>query len=161
MRNFLRRLIGSGDPLADAGRRHCGEAFVHAVEAADIFVLAAMQSEGLDAATFTQEQLLAEIERSARDLSERQDGFEPFVYRRDGVSCLPFFSSQEHCEVFCGEYSKLRNRVLPFQVLGIKGSVLAVCSSSVERLILNDWTADERPISAEEKRLLEKDVGLK
>lgn len=121
----------------------------------DVFVIAAMLSEGLDAATFTQEDLLAELERVARDLSEREDGFDAFTYERDGSSCLPFFSSQGHCQIFCSEYAKRANRVFPFQVLGIKGSLLATCSRGVERLILNDSTPDERPLSDSEKRLLQ------
>jgi hypothetical protein len=151
---FLRKLVGRRDALVDAGRRTSGADFVRAVGSADVFVIAAMQSEGLDAATFTPEQLLAELERVARDLNDREGGFEVFIYERDGTSRLPFFSSQDHCQTFCGEYSKRANRVFPFQALGVKGSVIASCSKGVDQLVLNDWTPDERPLSDEEMRLL-------
>jgi hypothetical protein len=154
MFNLLRRLVGRRDALVDAGRRTSGADFVRAVVSADVFVIAAMQSEGLDAATFTQEQLLVELERVVRDLNDREGGFEVFVYERDGASRLPFFSSQEHCQTFCGEYSKRAGRVFPFQLLGVKGSVIAPFSKSFHLLVLNDWTPDERPLSDEEMQLL-------
>jgi len=155
MHHLLRKLLGRRDPLVAAGRRSSGAAFVRAVGTSDVFVIAAMQSEGLDAATFSPEVLLAELEHVARDLSEREDGFEVFTYERGGRSCLPFFSSQGHCQTFCGEYSKLANRVFPFQVLGVNGSDLATCSRGVEQMILNAWTPDERPLSDSEKCLLQ------
>ena len=155
MLNVFRKLVARRDPLVAAGRRNTGADFVRAVGAADVLVIAAMQSEGLDAATYTPEQLLAELERAARDLNDRADGFEVFVYHRDGRSCLPFFSSQEHCKIFCGEYSKRANRVFPFQVLGVKGSVVAACAKNIESAVLNDWTPDERPLSDAEMRLLQ------
>lgn len=154
MLNLLRKLVGRRDALVDAGRRSSSADFVRVIGSADVFVIAAMQNEGLDAATVTPEQLLAEIERVARDLSEREGGFKVFTYDRDGASCLPFFSSQAHCQTFCGEYSKRANRVFPFQLLGVKGSVIASCSQGVDRLVLNDWTPDERLLSDEETRLL-------
>ena len=73
--------------------------------AADVFVIAAMQSEGLDAVSRAGNKLLAELERVARDLSDRENGFQVFVDERDGTSCLPFFSSLKQCQTFCGEYS--------------------------------------------------------
>jgi hypothetical protein len=154
MLKLLRRLVGRGDALVAAGRRASGADFVRAVLSADVFVIAAMQSDGLDPATFTPEQLLAELERAARELGDRERSFEVFKYEQDGASCLPFFSSQGYCETFCGEYSKRANRVFPFQLLGVKGSTVASCSSGVDRLVLNDWTPDERPLSDEEMRLL-------
>ena len=155
MRHFFQSLFGSSDRLSDVGKRSPGEAFVNAITAADVYIIAAMQSDGLNAETFTKEELLAEVERAARDLHERRSGFEPFVYQRDGVRCLPFFSTQGLCEVFCGKYSKRRNRVFPFQVLKIKGIGVAQCSSAADRIILNDSTPHERLLSDEEKRIME------
>ncbi len=88
MFRFLHKLLRRRDALAEAGRRTSGDAFVQAIGAADLFVIAAMRSEGLDAATFTQEELLAEIERTARDLSEREE-FEPFIEGLDGCRSAP------------------------------------------------------------------------
>jgi hypothetical protein len=154
MFGFFRNLFGRRDSLANAARRASGSDLVEAIGVADVFVFAMMRGEGLDAATFTQEELLAEIERTARELDEREE-FEPFIYERDGASCLPFFSSQDHCQIFAGEYSKSRNRVFGFQVLEVKGSVIASCARGVDRIVLNDWTPDERPLTEAEKRLLQ------
>jgi hypothetical protein len=155
MLKFLARLVGCRDPLVKMGRRLSGEDFVRSIALADVYVIAAMQSKGHDPATLTQEEMLAEIERVARDLGEREGDFEVFIYQQDGRPCLPFFSSLDQCQTFCGEYSKQENRVIPFQILGVKGSALAGCARGVERVILNDWTPDERPLSDEETRLLQ------
>src|SRR5205823_2967495 len=112
------------DRLSALIRQSDRQAFVRALIEADVTVLAALQSDGLDVATFTQEALLAEIERAAKHLSER-DSFEPFLYRSGDTRCLPFFSTADHAETFCGDYSKERNRVFPFQTLTVRGSVLA------------------------------------
>ncbi len=154
MINFLRKLVGRRDQVVVAGRRTSGTEFVRAVGAADVFVIAAMQSEGHDPATVTPEQLLAELERVGRDLSDRETGFAVFIYGRDRTSCLPFFSSLAHCQIFCGEYMRRANRVFPFQVLRVRGSALATCSEEVDQLVLNDWTPDERPLSDDEMRSL-------
>ncbi len=151
--DFLRKISRRRNALENAARRTSGHAFVQAIGIADVFVIASMQSEGLDPTTHTPEELLAEAERVGRDLSEQKE-FWPLVYDRDGTSCLPFFSSPRHCQTFIGEFSKSRNRVFGFQVLGVKGSVIASCARGVERVVLNDWSPEQRPLSDEEKRLL-------
>jgi hypothetical protein len=153
MFDFFRRVFRRRNALENAARRTSGHAFVHAIGIADVFVIASMQSEGLDPTMHTPEELLAEAERVGRDLSERKE-FWPLVYDRDGTSCLPFFSSPHHYQTFIGEFSKSRNRVFAFQVLGVKGSAIASWASGVERVVLNDWSPEQRPLSDEEKRLL-------
>jgi hypothetical protein len=95
----------------------------------------------------TQEQLLAEIERAARDLNEREDGFAPFVYERAGRRRLPFFTSNDHAQTFVGEYSKEHDRVYPFQMLGGSGSVLAQLLPACDDLVMNDRSPDEHVLS--------------
>jgi hypothetical protein len=111
-----------------------------------VTVLAALQSKGLDATTFTQECLLAEIERVAKDLSERES-FEPFLYQSGDLQCLPFFSTADHAQTFCGQYSKERNRVFPFQTLTVRGSLLASLLPACDVLVLNPGTGDEYVLS--------------
>lgn len=108
-----------------------------------MLVFAAIAGEGFDPALLTQERLLAEIERAAKDLSERKDGFQPFVYEREGRRCLPFFTSHSHAETFAGEYSKARNRIYPFQLLGVKGSVLGQLLPACDVVVMNDCTSEE------------------
>jgi hypothetical protein len=101
-----------------------------------------MQSDGIDPKGMTKEQLLAEIERAARDLNERQ-GFQPFVYEAAGRRRLPFFTTAAHAQTFAGEYSRQRNRVYPFQLLTVKGSLLAKLWPACDVLVMNDRSADE------------------
>jgi hypothetical protein len=84
MAGFLRKLLGKRPVTEQLARRGDRDAFVRALGEADIFVFAAIEGDGLDPSTLTREQLLAEIERAATDLNERQDGFAPFVYERNG-----------------------------------------------------------------------------
>ena len=144
MPGFLRNLFGRRPPaieqLARGGDR---EAFVRALGGSDVFVIAAVEGDGLDPSAMTREQLLAEVERAAKDLAEPEGGFEPFVYERGGRRRLPFFTSNAHAETFAGEYSKQRNRVYPFQLLGVKGSLLAQLLPACDELAMNDRTAAE------------------
>ena len=149
----LAKLFGKRDRLSTLSRQSDRRGFIRALVEADITVLAALQSEGLDAATFTQEELLAEIERAAKDLSER-DSFEPFVYRSGETRCLPFFSTADHTQTFCGEYSKERNRVFPFQTLAVRGSVLVSLLPGCDALVLNPRSADEYVLSEADMRHL-------
>jgi hypothetical protein len=147
MAGLLRKLFGSRptvEQLASGGDR---EAFLRALGETDIFVIAAIEGDGLDPSAMTKEQLLAEIERAAKDLNERQDGFAPFVYERNGRRRLPFFTSNDHAQTFVGEYSKERNRVYPFQLLGVKGSLLAQLLPSCDNLAMNDRTEAEVVLS--------------
>jgi hypothetical protein len=149
----LAKLFGKRDRLSRLSRQSDRRLFIRALVEADVIVLAALQSQGLDAASFTQEDLLAEIERAAKDLSER-DNFDPFLYGSDNSQRLPFFSTSAHADTFCGEYSKERKRVFPFQTLTVRGSVLASLLPGCDAIVLNPRTADEYVLSEVDVRLL-------
>lgn len=154
MLGVLRRIFRSRDALRDAGRRMAGRDFAAAIAGADIIVIGELQSDGIDPTEMTGEQLLAEVERAAKALSERTE-FRLFMYERDGVLCLPFFSSTKHCDAFCGEFSKRRNRVFPFEVYTVSGDTIAGRHLDADVLVLNDGTSDARLLSAEEREALE------
>ena len=124
MLSFLRKLFERAPEIERLARGGDRDAFLRRLAESDVFVIAAIEGDGLDPSTMTQEQLTAEVERAAKDLSERKDGFAPFVYERDGRRRLPFFASNARAVAFVGKYSKERDRVYPFQLLGVKGSVL-------------------------------------
>jgi len=147
MVSFLRKLFGKPHAIKQLARGGDREAFLRTLGETDIFVIAAIEGDGLDASTMTPEQLLAEIERAAKDLNERQDGFAPFVYERNGRRRLPFFTSNTRAETFVGEYSKERNRVYPFQLLGVKGSLLAQLLPACDDLAMDDRTDAEVVLS--------------
>lgn len=143
MAGFLRKLFGGRPTVEQLARRGDREAFLRALGESDVFVIAAIEGDGLDPSSMTKEQLLAEIERAAKDLNERQDGFAPFVYERNGRRRLPFFTTNDHAQTFVGDYSKERNRVYPFQLLGVKGSLLAQLLPACDDLAMNDRTEAE------------------
>lgn len=149
MFDFLKRITGHHDRLEGAAKKLSGERLVKILCGADIWLLAEMQSEGLDPTESTQEEILAEMERSAKELSE-MDEFRPLIYLRDGTDCLPFFSSQKHLHAFIGEYSKSRNKMFPFQAFQIKGSMLADQIQPDRVLVLNDCSPNERLLSQSE-----------
>jgi hypothetical protein len=149
----LGKLFQKRDRLSALSSQSDRRSFIRALVEADVTVLAALQSEGLDAATFTQEELLAEIEKAAKDLSERTS-FEPFVYRNGESRCLPFFSNPDHAQTFSGEYSKERHRVFPFQSLGVSGAVLVSLLPGCDAMVLNARSADEYVLSQADMRLL-------
>jgi hypothetical protein len=146
MAGFLRKLFGKSRASQPASPMADRDAFLRQLGEQDIFIIAAMQGDGIDPDGMTKEQLLAEIERAAKDLSER-GGFEPFVYDRDGRRRLPFFTSNDHAQTFVGEYSKERNRVYPVQLLGVKGSLLGQVLPACDVLVMNDRNVDEVELS--------------
>src|SRR5688572_14724826 len=101
MGSFLRNLFGKSPTIVQLARGGGDrDAFLRTLGESDIFIIAAIEGDGLDPSSLTTEQLLAEIERAAKDLSERQEGFWPFVYEWNGRRRLPFFTSNAHAETF-------------------------------------------------------------
>ena len=143
MAGFLRKLFRKAPAIEQLARGTDRESFVRQLGESDIFIIAAIEGDGLDPSAMTKEQLLAEIERAAKDLNDRQDGFAPFVYERNGRRRLPFFTTNDHAQTFVGEYSKERNRVYPFQSLGVKGSLLAQLLPACDDLVMNDRSEAE------------------
>jgi hypothetical protein len=118
-----------------------------------IFVISATVSEGIDAGAITREELLAEVRQALeRDKENQKEGYGLFVYTgADGRRRLPFFTSNDHAQQFCAEYSKERHRVFPFMVLETTAAFLGMISrTSCDVVVMNDKTADEHVLSAEE-----------
>jgi hypothetical protein len=146
MAGFFRKLFGKSPASQSALPTADRNAFFRQLGEQDIFVIAAMQGDGIDPHGMTTEQLLAEIERAAKDLSEDK-AREPFVYEKEGQRRLPFFTSNDCAQTFVGGYSKERDRVYPFQLLGVKGPLLAQILLACDVLVMNDRSADEVELS--------------
>jgi len=128
-----------------------GDDFLREIASKPILVISATVSEGIDASAMTQDQLLAEIRKALERDKENQKGYGLFVYTVNGQRRLPFFTSNEHAQKFCGEYSKERNRVFPFMVLEANGTFLGkIVPSSYDLVVMNDKSEDERVLSPEE-----------
>lgn len=146
MLNSIRNLFGKTKPATAAPTwlRQLGDA--------SIFVISATVSEGIDASTMTKDQLLGEIQQALeRDRENQEQGYGLFTYTAAGQRRLPFFTSNEHAQKFCGEYSKERNRVFPFMVLQVKGAILGkIADSSCDAVVMNDKSSDERVLTEDE-----------
>src|SRR3954462_6148040 len=63
----------------------------------------------LDAATFTEEQLVEQIQKDSEQLSS--DEFEPWILEVEGKKRLPVFSSQKRMQAFASRISQDMNKV--------------------------------------------------
>jgi hypothetical protein len=71
----------------------------------------------LDAATFTQEQLMEQIRKDSEQLSS--DQFEPWILEIDGKKRLPVFSSQDRMQAFAAKISQDMNKVFGLGCISI------------------------------------------
>lgn len=142
MLKALRKLVGMPSRVERLAQTDDRESFIRGLVESDIFVIATIDGDGLDASTMTQEQLRAEIQRAAKAMSEREV-FYPLVYERDGRWLLPFFTRYAYVETFIGLFSRARNRVYPFEVVGAKGAILVQIMSECDVLAMNDGSDRE------------------
>ena len=71
----------------------------------------------LDAATFTQEQLMEQIRKDSEQLGS--DQFEPWILEVDGKKRLPIFSSQDRMQAFAAKISQDMNKVFGLGCISI------------------------------------------
>jgi len=71
----------------------------------------------LDAATFTQQQLMEQIKKDSEQLASEQ--FEPWILEMDGKKRLPVFSSQERMQAFASRISQDMNKVFGLGCISI------------------------------------------
>ena len=146
---FLKKPEPPNDPTEDA--------FPQSLLHVPIMMLATMTSEGLDASTVTQEKLLAEIRRELESLTTR-DGFQSFRFDAKGDTCIPIFTSEQNLRRFCGEYSKRRNRVYPFQTLTLKQEMLPRFFQNLLRekavVVVDPFSSGERLMTSEDRKSL-------
>ena len=71
----------------------------------------------LDAATFTQEQLMEQIRKDSEQLGSEQ--FEPWILEVDGKKRLPVFSSQDRMQAFAAKISQNMNKVFGLGCISI------------------------------------------
>ena len=71
----------------------------------------------LDAATFTQDELLEQIRKDSEQLAS--DQFEPWILEIDGKRRLPVFSSQKRMTAFSSTVSQQMNKVFSLGCVSI------------------------------------------
>jgi len=118
-----------------------------------IFVIAALQGEGIDTTGLTQEALRAQIEETIRrDQANEKKGRALLTYDFEGKRRVPIFSSHANAQLFCAKYSEERKRVFPFMVVEAKSSLLArIAAGSYDQIVMNDKTPDAHVVSPEER----------
>jgi len=140
LRKFFAR---RDDDLARLARGADRARFLQRIGQSEVQVIVAPDGDGLDPHAMTREQILAELERAAKDLNERTDGFAPFVYEHDGRRRIPFFTSDAHAQTFVADYSRELGRVYPFQLLTIRGTLLTRLAPACDEFAMNDRSPDE------------------
>lgn len=71
----------------------------------------------LDAASFTDDQLLEQIRKDSEQLSD--DEFEPWILEVDGKKQLPVFSSEKRMQTFASRVSQDMNKVFSLGCISI------------------------------------------
>jgi len=142
LRNLFKRRDSNND-LARLARGTDRARFLQRIGQSDIMVIVAPDGDGLDPHAMTREQMLSEVERAAKGLNERAEGFAPFVYERGGRRRIPFFTSDAHAQTFVGEYSREWGRVYPFQLVTVRGVLLGSLAPACDEFAMNDRSPDE------------------
>jgi hypothetical protein len=96
----------------------------------------------------TKDELLAVIEAAAKDLNDKETGFQPFTYNKSDVTVLPVFSSQQYAKEFIQVYVPRVNKIIPFQVLTVRGYHLVSSFVAVESVVLNDESKHQYELSS-------------
>jgi len=109
-------------------------------------------------ASATQQEILAQIEQAATDLSQSQ-GFQPFVYLSEGQRRLPVFSSNDLVAEFAKWYALHTQRIIPLQALGVDGATIVPAFKDCDVVVLNDRTKHEYVLSATDVELVTRAGG--
>jgi len=106
----------------------------------------------------TQDELLAHIRKSAKDLSGRKQ-FVPLCDTREGRKRMLLFTEQ----TFAKEYAQARvretKRIMPFEVLTVEGRVLVPVFRNADSVVLNPGSKCDYELSAEDLALLRAGVS--
>jgi hypothetical protein len=106
----------------------------------------------------TQDELLAEIKKVARDLSGREQ-FVPLCDIREGRKRMLLFTQQSFAQEFAHTYVREIKRIMPFEVLTVEGRVLVPGFRDTDSVVLNAGSKLEYELSAEDVALLRAGTG--
>ncbi len=144
------------DALIEALRSSSDSSFLDAFQRSTVFFLHLPPGceNGFDP-EISQEELLAQIRKCAKDLSERQQ-FLPLRILRDNRRVLLLFTDSNHAKPFVQHYVRQVKRVMPFEVIGISGDAALKLLNGIDSVIFNPNTAHERELSSQRLDLLRK-----
>ena len=152
--------LNGTDTLVEALRSSSDSRFVDTFQHSTIFFLHLPPGceNGFDP-NISQEELLAQIRKCAKDLSERQQ-FIPLCIPRDDRRVLLLFTSSDHAKPFVQQYVAQVKRVMPFEVIGVTGEAALNLLHGVDAVVFNPRTADEHELSGQRLHLLKKIIPL-
>ena len=143
-----------GNTLTEALRSSSDTSFLDAFQRSTVFFLHLPPGceNGFDPG-ISQEELLAQIRKCAKDLSERQQ-FLPLRIVRDNRRVLLLFTDSNHAKPFVQHYVRQVKRVMPVEVIGISGDAALKLLNGVDSVIFNPNTAFEYELSSHRLDLL-------
>jgi hypothetical protein len=159
---MLERLLGKlsgSDALVRASRGSDRQAF------ADLFIRSSILflhrppglEDGLEP-NVTQDGLLAQIKKSARDLSGRAQ-FVPLCNTREGRKRMLLFTQQTLVQEYAQARVRETKRIMPFEVLTVEGRVLVPVFRNADSVVLNPGSRAQYELSAEDVTLLRAGTG--
>lgn len=153
MPGFLSRLFRSKHPLKGLCSGDKVHEFVEALNSIEVVMIGAPHSEGLAFECATEQAVLAEIESAARSMSDRTS-FSPFRYHDRGSKYLPFFTTMDAAEVFCGAYCGRENRLFQFPAFVLSGAVVGRLITADVVIIMDPQSDEELVLSPDQSNLL-------
>jgi hypothetical protein len=92
--------------------------------------------------SLSKEELLGHIRAGAKDLSEREQ-FTPLRILRGNRRMLLLFTQQTSVQEFAHDYVRQVKRIMPFEVLGVKGQIAVRMFDDVHAVVFNASTKHE------------------
>lgn len=153
MLSVLKKISLFADPLTKLARKGNPEVFIHELCRSRIYVIAkGNYDDGLPKDT-SATKIMTIMDKEATRIN-MQNSLEIYVYTEDDKNTLPFFSSSENAEIFCGAMSKKYNRIFPFTVLTVSGQALCKYATAHLDIVMNDKTSQRYPMNGKERALL-------
>jgi len=152
MIKFIKSIFGNADALAEAGKSGRFQEFVRLFLVSELTLLSLPVSSSLDPENATEQEILELVENAAQR-SSAQTGASLFTFQEGSMTVLPVFTSEKAAQKFVEQYASQVHRIIPFEVLGLKGETLLSFLSEDVRIILN-------PKNQSEYRLREKEMAF-
>ena len=152
-------ILDSLDALIRASRGSDRQAFADLFARSSILFLHLPPGlEGGLEPNVTRDELLAQIKKSAKDLSGREQ-FVPLCDIREGRKRMLLFTQQTFAQEFAQAYVRETKRIMPFEVLTVDGRVLVPSFRNADSVVLNAGSRFECELSTEDMALLRAGSG--
>jgi hypothetical protein len=152
MLGFIKNIFGNADALIEAGKSGKSQEFVSLFLTSELTLLSLPVAESLDATNLTEKELLDLVENAAQQVSQQTE-VNLFTFEDGTTTVLPVFTSDKAAQKFVEQYVSQVQKIIPFQVLGLKGETLLNFLSEDAKVVLN-------PKNPSEYRLTKKDITL-